>query len=73
LLLLKKKKKDGQAEEHQHEGAVEHPHLGTSVRCEVGWRFEEAGMSAHRPPMCSGSEEGSYLRPIDFCVSQLQA
>ena len=21
--------------------------------------------------MCSGSEEGSYLRPIDFCIAQL--
>jgi len=21
--------------------------------------------------MCSGSEAGSYLRPIDFCITQL--
>ena len=26
-----------------------------------------------RARLCSGSEEGSYVRPIDFCITHLQA
>jgi len=33
----------------------------------------DAGQTPEVDPteMCSGSEAGSYLRPIDFCITQL--
>ena len=49
------------------EGAL-HRHMGT-----LGERVEEAYVKALPPPpcLCSGSEAGSYLRLIDFCIAQL--
>jgi len=33
--------------------------------------FSQRYTRGHFTEMCSGSEEGSYLRPIDFCITQL--
>jgi len=45
-----------------------------SLKCEpasiVGVAEEQIGKV---PEMCSGSEEGSYLRFIDLCITQLSA
>ena len=30
-------------------------------------------MNSHSTEMCTGSEEGSYLRLIDYCITQLNA
>ena len=36
-------------------------------------KFVIEQVQALNPEMCSGSEAGSYLRPIDSCIPQIQA
>ena len=39
----------------------------------TAWKWEGGSQFKNNyfAEMCSGSEEGSYLRPIDFCITQL--
>ena len=47
--------------------------LGVGVSYERGTHVMPDGSNSHFIEMCSGSETGSYLRPIDSCITQLKA
>jgi len=44
---------------------------GTFVETLAPMRHHPTGKNNYFTEMCSGSEAGSYLRLIDFCITQL--
>ena len=46
--------------------------LGRGEEWSLGGVWDSCSI-AQKTEMCSGSEEGSYLRLIDFCIAQLLA